>query len=69
MQVRAPVANHAGVLLGEAGLSEASDLSPVANGMIHHLYGRLSDRTVYGGYWRECTRLIVRHREMRKRYG
>lgn len=69
MQVRAPVANHAGVLLGDEGLNEAPHLAPVANGMIHHLYGRLSDRTVYGGYWRECTRLIVRHREMRKRHG
>lgn len=69
MQVRAPVPNHAGVLLGDEGLSEAPDLAPVANGMLHHLYGRLSERTVYGGYWRECTRFILRHREMRWRHG
>lgn len=69
MQVRAPVPNHAGVLLGDGGLAEAPDLAPVANGMIHHLYGRLSDRTVYGGYWRECTRLVLRHQEMRRRHG
>jgi len=69
MQVRAPVTNHAGILLGDEGLAEAPHLAPVANGMLHHLYDRLSERTVYGGYWRECTRLILRHREMRKRHG
>ncbi len=50
MQVRAKVVNHAAVYLGD-GL------------MLHHLYGRLSSRDVYGGYWQEVTRMIVRHRE------
>jgi len=49
MQVRSPVANHAAVYLGN-------------NIMIHHLWGRLSKRDVYGGYWAKHTRLIVRHR-------
>ena len=52
MQVRSPVPNHAGVYLGD-------DL------MLHHLYGRLSEKAVYGGMWAERTRYIVRHREAR----
>lgn len=56
MQVRSPVANHAGVYLGD-GL------------MLHHMHGRLSERVPYGGYWRECTRMIVRHRLMSARNG
>ncbi|QCU53096.1 C40 family peptidase [Burkholderia pseudomallei] len=47
MQIRAPVPNHAGVYLGDGT-------------MLHHLYDRLSSRDVYGGYWREVTRLILR---------
>lgn len=49
MQVRSKngVPNHAAVYLGD-GL------------MLHHMYGRLSSRDVYGGYWREVTRLVVR---------
>lgn len=52
MQVRSPVPNHAGVYLGDGQ-------------MIHHLYGRLSERVPYGGYWRNATRVQVRHRESR----
>ncbi|WPH68488.1 C40 family peptidase [Stenotrophomonas phage BUCTxx99] len=50
MQVRANEPNHAGVYLGD-GL------------FLHHLYGRLSSRDVYGGFWREATRVIVRHKD------
>ena len=64
MAVRASVANHAGVYLGTSGLAEAPDLHPVPNAMLQHLYGRLSDRVVYGGYWQECTRAIVRHKDL-----
>ena len=51
MQIRSKnlVPNHAAVYLGEGK-------------MIHHLYGRLSTTDVYGGYWLECTRYILRHR-------
>lgn len=49
MQLRAPVPNHAGVYLGD-GL------------MLHHLHGRLSSRDVFGGYWQEITRCILRYR-------
>jgi proteasome lid subunit RPN8/RPN11 len=48
MQIRAEVANHAGVYIGN-GL------------MLHHRYGRLSNREVYGGYWLENTRQILRY--------
>lgn len=51
MQIRSPVTNHAGVYIGD-GL------------MLHHMYGRLSTREVYGGYYLETTRLIVRHKEV-----
>lgn len=64
MAVHADVANHAGVYLDKRPLSEAPHLFKVPNAMIHHLYGRLSDRVVYGGYWAEQTRAIVRHKDM-----
>lgn len=49
MQIRAPVANHAAVYLGN-------------NLMLHHLINRLSCREVYGGWWQKNTRLVVRYR-------
>ena len=62
MQIRSPQApNHAGIYMGAAGLKECPGLHPVADAMLHHLYGRLSERVVYGGYWRESTRLIIRY--------
>ena len=51
MQVSAPVVNHAGILLED-------------NQLLHHLYGQLSCKTPYGGYWRERTALIVRHKDL-----
>lgn len=54
MQIKSKdVPNHAGVYIGD-GI------------MLHHLYGRLSERVVYGGYWRDHTRYIVRHREVKQ---
>ena len=52
MQVRAPQPNHAGVFIGDP------------DHMLHHMYNRLSSRDVYGGYFQEVTRIIVRHREL-----
>lgn len=49
MQIRAKVPNHAAVYLGD-GL------------ILHHLYGRLSSRDIYGGYWQEVTRCILRRK-------
>lgn len=51
MQVQAPVANHAGVLLADGML-------------LHHLYGRLSQRVPYGGYWRDRTVKVLRYRSL-----
>jgi proteasome lid subunit RPN8/RPN11 len=51
MQVSAPVVNHAGILLDD-------------NQLLHHLYGQLSCKTPYDGYWRERTALIVRHKDL-----
>lgn len=51
MQVRSPVANHAGVLLE-------------GNMLLHHVYGELSQRVPYGGYYLDRTIKIVRHQEL-----
>lgn len=48
MNVLSDKANHAAVYLG--------------NGvMLHHLHARLSEETVYGGYWQRHTMALVRH--------
>ena len=47
MQIQSKKWNHAGVLLE-------------GNMLLHHLYGRPSNRTPYGGYWRERTMKILR---------
>lgn len=62
MQYRASVTNHGGVFLGNEKLKERPDLIPVPNAMLHHLANRLSERTVYGGFWQKCTTAIVRHK-------
>jgi proteasome lid subunit RPN8/RPN11 len=62
MQYRSPNdPNHAGIYLGTATLKECPDLHPVPDAMLHHLYGRLSERVVYGGHWQEMTRLRLRY--------
>ncbi|MBD8531581.1 MULTISPECIES: C40 family peptidase [unclassified Massilia] len=50
MQIRAKngVPNHAGIYIGD-GL------------MLHHMHGRLSSRDLYGGWYQESTRAILRH--------
>lgn len=48
MQVQAPEPNHAGIYLGD-GL------------MVHHMYGQLSTRVPYGGYWSERTITVLRY--------
>lgn len=54
MQVRAPVPNHAGVFIGDP------------DRMLHHMHGRLSTRDVYGGWFQEVTRIVVRHRGLQQ---
>lgn len=48
MQYQAPVVNHCGLYIGDGQ-------------MIHHTPGRLSAPCVYGGYWQERTRAILRY--------
>ena len=48
MQVRANVANHGAVYLGDGVI-------------LHHLWGRLSCEDVYGGYWQRHTLALLRH--------
>ncbi|CDH02123.1 C40 family peptidase [Xenorhabdus bovienii] len=48
MQVQANEPNHAGVYIGD-GL------------MIHHMYGQLSHRVPYSGYWQDRTIITLRH--------
>lgn len=48
LHLQSDVPNHAAVYLG--------------NGQImHHVFGRLSTRDVYGGYWRKATHCALRH--------
>ena len=51
MQVRSKneVPNHAGIYIGNSQI-------------LHHMYGRLSSRDIYGGFWRELTRDILRYK-------
>lgn len=52
-------------LMSSAGPNHAAIY--IGDGMIlHHCYGRLSCREVFGGYWQECTRMITRHKDMMK---
>ncbi|WP_025119669.1 MULTISPECIES: C40 family peptidase [unclassified Serratia (in: enterobacteria)] len=51
MQVSAPVTNHAGIYLGD-------DM------MLHHLFGQLSQRYPYSGYFQERTVRVVRRKEL-----
>lgn len=62
MQIRSPKdPNHAGIFIGSTGLKESPNLHPVPNAMLHHLHGQHSERVVYGGYWEEVTRLVLRY--------
>lgn len=63
MQYRSDVVNHGGVYIDRTLPKEHSNMYPVPNGMIHHLYGRLSDRVVYGSQWLEITRDVLRHKD------
>ena len=53
MQVQSNVANHAGIILDDGML-------------LHHLYGRLSQRVPYGGYWRDRTIVVLRYKSLIK---
>lgn len=63
MQHLAPVMNHGGVYLESGRLASEPDHYPAPGSILHHLYGQDSRRDPYGGYWADCTRLILRHRD------
>ncbi|WP_417393647.1 C40 family peptidase [Gimesia sp.] len=50
MQIRSQRVNHAAVYIGQGQI-------------LHHMYGKLSKRDVYGGFWLRCSRCVVRHRQ------
>lgn len=66
MAVNSKVANHAAVYLDTTQIKEIGPHVKVPNCMLHHLYGRLSDRAVYGGYWADNTVCVIRHKEFIK---
>lgn len=45
--------NHAAIYVGDGKI-------------LHHLHGRLSSKDVYGGYWQNVTRCVIRHKEFWK---
>ncbi|CDH27002.1 putative endopeptidase (fragment) [Xenorhabdus bovienii str. Jollieti] len=45
--------NHAGVLLE-------------GNLLLHHLYGQLSQKVPYGGYWKDRTVKTLRYNQLNK---
>jgi len=53
MQLQADFPNHVGVMH-----------SPEQNVFYQHLLDRLSEASVYGGYWRKNTVKVLRHREL-----
>ena len=61
MQYYSPVTNHAGVFIGDNQLKSESLGFKIPDSMIHHASNRLSERVVYGGYWADITRMILRH--------
>jgi len=63
MQYRSGRTNHGGVYLGDATLKTQPDLHVIPNAMLHHAMPRLSERVVYGGYWADITRVIVRYKD------
>lgn len=63
MSLRSEKVNHAGVYLGDTPLKSQPELFTMQGMMLHHPMPRLSDRVVYNGYWKDITRLIVRHKD------
>lgn len=51
MMIRSKVTNHCAVYLGDGII-------------LHHLYGQLSKKDVYGGYWAERTMFVARHKDL-----
>lgn len=63
MQYRSDRTNHGGVYLGDQALRSQPELHPVPGALLHHAMPRLSERVIYGGHWRDITRMIVRYQK------
>lgn len=64
MQVKSERTNHAAVFIGDTELKEAPGLFKIPDAMLHHFHGKLSERTAYQGYWRDVTRMVIRHKDL-----
>lgn len=64
MQYYSEVTNHAGVLIGDYRLKSEHTEFNVPDAMIHHASNRLSERVIYGGYWADITRMVLRHKDL-----
>lgn len=53
MQIESNTTNHAAIMYDD-------------NVILHHLYGRPSCLGIYGGYWRDRTTVVLRHKEARE---
>jgi proteasome lid subunit RPN8/RPN11 len=63
MQYRSDKTNHGGVYIGDQPLKSQPNLHPAPNALLHHPMPRLSERVVYCGYWKDNTRIVVRHKD------
>lgn len=61
MQIRSPVPNHAGIFLEDGTLLSETCAHPAPCVILHHMYGQLSRRDVYGGYYLEKTVSVWRY--------
>lgn len=64
MQYRSDKTNHGGVYLGDQPLKSQPELHPLTGAMLHHAMPRLSERVLYAGYWKDITRMVVRHKDL-----
>lgn len=61
MQIRSPVPNHAAIFLEHGNLRSETCANPTPCVILHHMYGQLSRRDVYGGYYLGKTVSVWRH--------
>lgn len=67
MQIRSPVPNHAGIFLEDGMLRSETCAHPAACVILHHMYGQLSRRDLYGGYYQQKTVSVWRWRKPQAR--
>lgn len=57
--------NHAAIYLGDNPYFISEDTPKVIGNslFIHHMYGRISERAIYGADWKERTIFVLRHKK------